>query len=77
MNYALCTCYKKAEHYCKNWDGKGDAAVTTNKVKEACTANETDPDTCEFLIKPTLTEGFNWVRQTTSGSPIEKEEKND
>lgn len=68
--FVLCTCYAKEDYYCKNWDGKGNVPSTTNIVKEICKNNNTDPDTCEYLVKPILRKGCEWIWKTVCGSPV-------
>lgn len=75
-NSVLCTCYKKEGHYCKNWNGNGDASRITSEVKAMCENNQTDPDKCKFLVKPIPRTGCDWLYQTVSGSPIKKEKPN-
>lgn len=74
MNFVLCTCYKKENYYCKNWDGKGDAAHNASMVKQLCENNNTDPDKCEFLVTPIPRKGLDWIWRTTSGTPQPKAE---
>lgn len=70
INFAFCACYNKEGYYCKNWDGKGDANKQASLVKEICRNNNTNPDTCESLVKPILRKGCDWIYQTMSGNPV-------
>lgn len=67
--FVLCTCSKKADHLCKNWDGKGNAAARIEALRNDCGYN---PDDCEFLTIPKKREGCNWLYQTIAGSPLAK-----
>ena len=64
-NFVLCTCPKKAEHFCKNWDGKGNAAGRMEALRSECGYN---PDDCEFLVATKKREGADWLYQTIAGT---------
>ena len=68
-NFVLCTCPKKAEHYCKNWDGKGNVASRAETLKTDCQEN---PEECKFLVEPKKRKGADWIYQAIAGSPLGK-----
>ena len=68
-NFILCTCPKKPEHYCKNWDGKGNAASRVEVLRSDCGYN---PNDCEFLVETKKREGADWLYQTIAGTPLGK-----
>lgn len=70
-NFVLCICPKKAEHFCKNWDGKGNIPARIETMRVDCKNN---PDECEFLVEPKKREGCDWIWQTISGSPADTAE---
>jgi hypothetical protein len=72
QQFVLCACYKKPDHFCKQWNGKGDITKVQTEVREVCTSNNINPDTCEFLCTPIKREGCDWVWKTTAGALPEK-----
>lgn len=68
-NFVLCTCPKKAGYFCKNWDGKGNAASRIETLRSDCGYN---PDDCEFLVEPKKRENRDWLYKTIAGTPLAK-----